>query len=92
MTISRKLKAMVGFITSFQDADGNWRSDIRRPPLEASDFTATALSLRSSIQDSYAAGRNGHWGCLSLLNCLWCREKLYKAKTNFSPAWTNRIR
>jgi hypothetical protein len=45
MTISRKLKAMVGFTTIFQGADGNWRSDIRRPPLEASDFTATSLSL-----------------------------------------------
>lgn len=40
-------KAMVGLITRFQGADGGWRSDIRRPPMEASDFTATALSLRS---------------------------------------------
>ena len=40
-------KAMVGMITRLQDADGGWRSDIRRPPMEASDFTATALSLRS---------------------------------------------
>jgi hypothetical protein len=40
-------KTMVGMITRFQGADGAWRSDIRRPPMEASDFTATALSLRS---------------------------------------------
>jgi hypothetical protein len=40
-------KAMVAMITRLQDADGGWRSDIRGPPMEASDFTATALSLRS---------------------------------------------
>jgi ankyrin repeat protein len=40
-------KAMVGMITQLQGADGGWRSEIRRPPLESSDFTATALSLRS---------------------------------------------
>ena len=40
-------KAMVGMITKMQGTDGAWRTDIRRPPIEASDFTATALSLRS---------------------------------------------
>ena len=39
--------AMARFIAQYQKTDGSWRSDIKRPPLEASDITATALSLRS---------------------------------------------
>jgi len=39
--------AMVRFVGQYQQEDGSWRSQIRRPPMEASDITATALSLRS---------------------------------------------
>ena len=39
--------AMARFIAQYQQADGSWHSEIRRPPMEASDITATALSLRS---------------------------------------------
>ena len=39
--------ALVRFVSSFQEPDGSWHSDIRRPPMEASDFTATALSLHA---------------------------------------------
>jgi hypothetical protein len=39
--------AMAEFLAGFQQADGSWRSQFKRPPIEASDFTATALSLRS---------------------------------------------
>ena len=40
-------RALVRFVSEYQGADGSWRSDIRRPPMEASDVTATALSLRA---------------------------------------------
>lgn len=39
--------AMARFIAQYQKADGSWRSEIRRPPMESSDITATALSLRA---------------------------------------------
>jgi hypothetical protein len=39
--------AMARFVAQYQQEDGSWRSQIRRPPMEASDITATALSLRS---------------------------------------------
>jgi len=39
--------AMARFVAQYQEADGSWHSEIRRPPIEASDITATALSLRS---------------------------------------------
>jgi hypothetical protein len=40
-------EAMARFLAQYQGKDGSWRSEIRRPPMEASDLTATALSLRS---------------------------------------------
>jgi N-acyl-D-amino-acid deacylase len=40
-------KAMARFVAQYQREDGSWHSEIRRPPLEASDVTATALSLRA---------------------------------------------
>ena len=40
-------RALVEFVSGYQETDGSWRSDIRRPPIEASDITATALSLRA---------------------------------------------
>ena len=40
-------RAMVEFVAGYQETDGSWRSDIRRPPIEASDITATAISLRA---------------------------------------------
>jgi N-acyl-D-amino-acid deacylase len=40
-------EAMARFVTQHQQTDGSWRSQIRRPPMEASDITATALSLRA---------------------------------------------
>jgi N-acyl-D-amino-acid deacylase len=40
-------EAMARFVAQHQQADGSWRSQIRRPPIEASDITATALSLRA---------------------------------------------
>jgi hypothetical protein len=39
--------AMARFIAQYQQSNGSWHSEIRRPPMEASDITATALSLRS---------------------------------------------
>jgi N-acyl-D-amino-acid deacylase len=39
--------AMARFVAQYQQPDGAWRSEIRRPPIEASDITATALSLRA---------------------------------------------
>ena len=39
--------AMARFVAQYQQEDGSWRSEIRRPPMEASDITATALSLRA---------------------------------------------
>jgi len=80
-------QAMVGMITRLQGADGGWRSDIKRPPLEASDFTATALSLRS-LQlyggDPQRVSRAGGWllkqeprtfedGVMQLLGLSWAR-------------------
>ncbi len=40
-------QAMVRLISGYQRPDGSWPTLMRRPPIEASDFTATALSLRS---------------------------------------------
>ena len=40
-------EAMARFVAQYQQEDGSWRSQIRRPPMEASDITATALSLRA---------------------------------------------
>ena len=39
-------EARAHFIAGRQDLDGHWRSESHRPPLEDSEFTATALSLR----------------------------------------------
>jgi hypothetical protein len=43
-------EAMARFVAQYQQEDGSWRSQIRRPPIEASDITATALSLRALQQ------------------------------------------
>jgi hypothetical protein len=40
-------EAMARFVAQYQQEDGSWRSQVRRPPMEASDMTATALSLRA---------------------------------------------
>jgi hypothetical protein len=40
-------EAMARFVAQYQREDGSWHSEIRRPPIEASDITATALSLRA---------------------------------------------
>ncbi|HYT69293.1 MAG TPA: ankyrin repeat domain-containing protein [Vicinamibacterales bacterium] len=39
--------ARVHYLAGRQAIDGRWRSESHRPPLEDSDFTATALSLRA---------------------------------------------
>ncbi|MCB9898645.1 MAG: ankyrin repeat domain-containing protein [Planctomycetes bacterium] len=39
--------AVVTFLAGKQQPDGHWRSESHRPPLEDSEFTATALSLRA---------------------------------------------
>ena len=38
--------AMVSYLYQLQKPDGSWRIRTHRPPLEDSDFTATALSIR----------------------------------------------
>lgn len=56
--------AMVNFLAGFQQADGSWRSQFKRPPIESSDFTATALSLRSIQKygsDEAAVARAAGW-------------------------------
>jgi N-acyl-D-amino-acid deacylase len=40
-------EGMARFVAQYQQEGGSWRSEVRRPPLEASDITATALSLRA---------------------------------------------
>ena len=57
-------EAMARFIALYQEKDGSWRSDIKRPPMEASDFTATALSLRSLqlyANDEKRVARAAEW-------------------------------
>jgi N-acyl-D-amino-acid deacylase len=57
-------EAMARFVTQHQQQDGSWRSQIRRPPMEASDITATALSLRA-VQlygnDAEGVSRAAQW-------------------------------
>jgi N-acyl-D-amino-acid deacylase len=56
--------AMANFLAGFQQADGSWRSQFKRPPIEASDFTATALSLRAMQKygsGEQAAARAAEW-------------------------------
>ena len=50
-------EAMARFVARHQQEDGSWRSQIRRPPMEASDITATALSLRALQLYANDAGR-----------------------------------
>lgn len=38
--------ALVGYLLKTQQEDGSWRIRTHRPPLEDSDFTATALAVR----------------------------------------------
>ena len=38
--------ALVTYLLEVQEKDGSWKIRTRRPPLEASDFTATALAVR----------------------------------------------
>jgi len=40
--------AMVSYLYQLQKPDGSWRIRTHRPPLEDSDFTATALSIRGA--------------------------------------------
>ena len=57
-------EAMVHFIAQYQQKDGSWHSEIGRPPLEASDITATALSLRSLqlyADDAKRVSRAAEW-------------------------------
>lgn len=39
--------AMASFLLASQTIDGRWRIQARRPPMEASDFTVTATSIRA---------------------------------------------
>lgn len=39
--------ALVSYLHATQEKDGRWRIRTRRPPIEDSDFTATALSVRA---------------------------------------------
>ena len=57
-------EAMARFVAQYQESDGSWRSDIKRPPMEASDFTATALSLRALqlyANDEKKVARAAEW-------------------------------
>jgi ankyrin repeat protein len=57
-------EAMARFVAEYQQADGSWRSQIRRPPMEASDITATALSLRALqlyANDAKSVSRAAEW-------------------------------
>jgi hypothetical protein len=40
-------EAMARFLAGFQQPDGSWRTQVKRPPIESSDFTATALTIRA---------------------------------------------
>lgn len=57
-------EAMARFVAQYQQKDGSWRSEIKRPPIEASDFTATALSLRALqlyANDEKRVARAAEW-------------------------------
>jgi len=57
-------KAMASFVAQYQQEDGSWRSQIKRPPIEASDITATALSLRALqlyTNDAKRVSRAAEW-------------------------------
>jgi hypothetical protein len=57
-------EAMARFVAQYQQEDGSWRSDIKRPPMEASDITATALSLRALqlyADDGKRVARAAEW-------------------------------
>ena len=57
-------EAMARFVAQYQQEDGSWRSQIRRPPMEASDMTATALSLRALqlyANDAERVSRAAEW-------------------------------
>ncbi len=43
----RATDALVHFLTLKQSRDGRWRSVLHRPPMDDSDFTSTAISLRA---------------------------------------------
>jgi len=43
----RTTDAMVRFLAAKQTREGNWQSSAHRPPMEYSDFTSTALTLRA---------------------------------------------
>ncbi|MDT7603205.1 MAG: hypothetical protein QOF61_1202 [Acidobacteriota bacterium] len=53
---SKTTDALVHHLAGKQAPDGRWRSASYRPPLEYSDFTATALTLRG-LQQFAPAGR-----------------------------------
>lgn len=56
--------AMARFLAEFQAADGSWRTQVKRPPIESSDFTATAFSLRALQlygNDDQRVGRAAEW-------------------------------
>ncbi|MEX2118066.1 MAG: prenyltransferase/squalene oxidase repeat-containing protein [Pirellulales bacterium] len=51
--------ALVAYLTKRQQDDGSWKIGTHRPPLEDSDFAATALSLRGLDLYAPADGRDG---------------------------------
>ncbi len=94
--------AMVKFIAGFQQADGSWRSQFKRPPIESSDFTATAMSIRGIQKygdDDAAVARGAAWlaqaephtnedRSMQLLGLAWAKAD----RANGRRAWTETAR
>lgn len=46
----KTIEALITYLLKTQKPDGSWRIRTHRPPLEDSDFTATALAIRGLLQ------------------------------------------
>ncbi len=53
-------KALIQYLLKTQNKDGSWRIRTHRPPLEDSDFTATALGLKAMAKTDHAR-KAGQW-------------------------------
>ncbi len=80
------IDAMVHQIASAQTKEGRWLADGPRPPLEYSDFTATAMSLRA-IQLYAPEGRRSELG----KQIERARDWLLKAKPRFNEELTFKL-
>ena len=53
-------QALIQYLLKTQKKDGSWRIRTHRPPLEDSDFTATALGLKAMTKTDHAR-KAGQW-------------------------------